>query len=428
VPLIFINRYFYPDHSATSQLLSDLAFELASVGETVTVLTSRQSYGDAEARLPAEETTGGVRIVRIWTTRFGRSNLFGRAIDYLTFYVSAALRLFRLTRRGDILIAKTDPPMLSVIAAPIARLKGARLVNWLQDLFPEVAEAVGVGASPLMRGFYGLLRSLRDASLRTASMNVVLGERMAERVAAAGVKATTIIPNWSDGREIRPVARSENVLRKEWGLDGCFVVGYSGNLGRAHEYRTLIDAIALIEETVPAHPDAEPVAWLFIGGGALYERFREEVAARGLTSVVFKPYQPRERLSESLSAADVHLVSLKPELEGLIVPSKFYGVAAVGRPTLFIGDAHGEIAIVVARHDCGLCVGEGQSRALSQAIAALAADPPRREAMGANARRAFETHYDKTIAFQSWRTILRDVEGGKVSSPQDDASAERRNA
>jgi glycosyltransferase involved in cell wall biosynthesis len=412
VPLIFINRYFYPDHSATSQLLSDLAFELASVGETVTVLTSRQSYGDAEARLLAEETTGGVRIVRIWTTRFGRSNLFGRAIDYLTFYISAAFRLFRLTRRGDVLIAKTDPPMLSVIAAPIARLKGARLVNWLQDLFPEVAEAVGVGTNPVMKGSYGLMRALRNASLRAASMNVVLGEHMAERVQAAGVTraAITIIPNWSDGREIRPVARSENALRKAWGLDGRFVVGYSGNLGRAHEYRTLIDAIALIEESAPK--DAEPVAWLFIGGGALFERFREEVAARGLTSVVFKPYQPRERLSESLSVADVHLVSLKPELEGLIVPSKFYGVAAVGRPTLFIGDTQGEIATVVARHDCGLSVAEGNSRALADALLALATDLPRREAMGANARRAFETHYDKRVAFDAWRKVLSGVEGG----------------
>jgi glycosyltransferase involved in cell wall biosynthesis len=411
VPLIFINRYFYPDHSATSQLLSDLAFELASAGETVTVLTSRQSYGDAEARFPSDETIRGVRIVRIWTTRFGRSNLFGRAIDYLTFYVSAAFRLFRLTRPGDVLIAKTDPPMLSVIAAPIARFKGARLVNWLQDLFPEVAEAVGVGTNPVMRGSYGLMRALRNASLRAASMNVVLGERMAERVEAAGIQAITIIPNWSDGREIRPVARSDNVLRKEWGLDGRFVVGYSGNLGRAHEYRTLIDAIALIEETVPAHPDAEPVAWLFIGGGALYEHFRDEVAARGLASVVFKPYQPREHLSDSLSAADVHLVSLKPELEGLIVPSKFYGVAAVGRPTIFIGDTHGEIATVLARHDCGLSVAEGDSQALADAIQALSTDPSRREAMGANARRAFETHFDKQVAFDAWRKVLSNVEG-----------------
>jgi glycosyltransferase involved in cell wall biosynthesis len=302
--------------------------------------------------------------------------------------------------------------MLSVIAAPIARLKGARLVNWLQDLFPEVAEAVGVGANSVMKGSYGLMRALRNASLRAASMNVVLGEHMAERVEAAGVTraAITIIPNWSDGREIRPVARSENALRKAWGLDGRFVVGYSGNLGRAHEYRTLIDAIALIEESAPK--DAEPVAWLFIGGGALFERFREEVAARGLTSVVFKPYQPRERLSESLSVADVHLVSLKPELEGLIVPSKFYGVAAVGRPTLFIGDTQGEIATVVARHDCGLSVAEGNSRALADALLALATDLPRREAMGANARRAFETHYDKRVAFDAWRKVLSGVEGG----------------
>ena len=159
------------------------------------------------------------------------------------------MHLLRLARSGDVIIAKTDPPMLSVIAAPIARLKGAKLVNWLQDLFPEVAEAVGVGANPVMRALYGVMRRLRNASLRAAAMNVVLGKRMAERVAACGVPSDriTIIPNWSDGHLVRPVARAANSLREEWGLTGRFVVGYSGNLGRAHEYQTLLDAIALCE-------------------------------------------------------------------------------------------------------------------------------------------------------------------------------------
>ncbi len=147
--LIFLNRYFYPDHSATSQLLSDLAFALASEGQTVTIITSRLSYDDPGLSLPPQETIRGVHINRIWTTRFGRTNLVGRAIDYLTFYGAAAWRLGRLARSGDVIIAKTDPPMLSVIAAPIARWRGAKLVNWLQDLFPEVAEAVGPGGGIL---------------------------------------------------------------------------------------------------------------------------------------------------------------------------------------------------------------------------------------------------------------------------------------
>ncbi len=168
--LIFLNRYFYPDHSATSQLLSDLAFALASEseGQTVTVITSRQSYDDPSLSLPPREAIRGVDVKRIWTTRFGRTNLVGRAIDYLTFYVSAAWALGRLARSGDVIIAKTDPPMLSVIAAPIARWRRAKLINWLQDLFPEVAQAVGPGGGGTMTPLYRAMAYLRDRSLRSA--------------------------------------------------------------------------------------------------------------------------------------------------------------------------------------------------------------------------------------------------------------------
>jgi glycosyltransferase involved in cell wall biosynthesis len=411
--LIFVNRFYFPDHSATSQLLSDLTFALASRGQSVTVLTSRQRYDSEAIELPPHDIVEGVRVVRVWTTRFGRMNLVGRAIDYLTFYLFSAVQLLRLARPGDVIISKTDPPMLSVIAAPVARLKGAKLVNWLQDLFPEVAEAVGVGANPIMRGLYGVMRRLRNASLRAADVNVVLGQRMAERVAACRVPGDriAIIPNWSDGHLVRPVARAANSLREEWGLTDRFVVGYSGNLGRAHEYKTLLDAIALCE-TAPTPAAREPIVWLFIGDGALYKAFEREVRERGFKSGVFKPYQPRERLSDSLSAADVHLVSLRPALEGLIVPSKFYGVAAVRRATIFIGDRAGEIAGIIAEHDCGLTVAEGDAAALARIIQDLAGAPARLEEMGSNARRTFEENFDKPIAIAAWTDLLARLHDG----------------
>ena len=142
--IIFINRYFHPDHSATSQILSDLAFALGKRGKLICVITSRQLYDAPEIRLPGRETISNVVVYRVWTSRFGQHNLVGRAIDYLTFYLSAAWTLWKVSRRGDIIVAKTDPPMLSVVTAPIARMRRANLVNWLQDLFPEVLEALDV--------------------------------------------------------------------------------------------------------------------------------------------------------------------------------------------------------------------------------------------------------------------------------------------
>jgi hypothetical protein len=146
-------------------MLSDLTFALAAGDRRVLVITGRQRYDAPDESLPARETVNGVEVHRVWTSRFGRANLPGRALDYATFYVAAAWRLWRMARRGDVVVAKTDPPMLSVMAAPICRLRGAVLVNWLQDIFPETAEALGVGGR-LARIPFGAMRLLRNRQHR----------------------------------------------------------------------------------------------------------------------------------------------------------------------------------------------------------------------------------------------------------------------
>jgi glycosyltransferase involved in cell wall biosynthesis len=404
VQLIFVNRYFHPDHSATSQMLSGIAFALAAEGHDVHVVTSRQRYDAPGDVLPASEMADGVAITRVWTSRFGRNNLLGRAFDYLTFYLAATLALWRLSRRGDVIVAKTDPPMMSVLAAPVARWRRAHLVNWLQDVFPEVAEGLGMSRGLLVRMAFAAMRRLRDRSLRAAAANVVLGERMAERLAALGMDGarTHIIPNWADGVLVRPVESAVNALRNDWGLAGKFVVGYSGNLGRAHDVATMLDAIAITERSSLS----DRIVWLFIGGGAQLATMQQEAKSRGLSSVAFRPYQPAERLAESLSAADVHLISLRPELEGLIVPSKFYGIAAAGRATIFIGDADGEIARALRRDNAGLCVAQGNGMSLAEAVLALATEPHRCWSMGENARAAFDRDYDKALAIEKWRLLI----------------------
>lgn len=400
--VIFINRYFHPDTSATSQMLSDLAFALAETQPGITVITSSQLYDAPDVRLAAHEVVSGVDIHRLATTRFGRHNLIGRALDYLTFYISAAIALWRLAGRGDVIVAKTDPPVISILAAPIAWLKGATLVNWLQDVFPEVAGALGVGGGATGPAF-ALLRTLRNRSLKAAAANVVLGERMKGLIAQTGVEPQRIrvIANWADGKLVAPIPPGSNALRKDWGLQDKFVVGYSGNLGRAHETATMLEAMSILE--APQPPKA---AFVFLGGGALMPELKRGIKERHLQSVHFKPYQPRERLSESLSVADVHLVSLLPELEGLIVPSKIYGIAAAGRPAINIGDKDGEVARLLRTYDFGVTVAPGDGRGLAEIISQLAADHDVCQRFGANARAAFDTAFDKSFAVASWRDLL----------------------
>ena len=399
--VIFINRYFAPDISATSQMLSDLCFALARRGFEIEVVTSRMAYDAAEVQLPARESLNGVAVHRVWTTRFGRASLPGRACDYLSFYFSALWALFMLVGRGDVIVAKTDPPLISVVAAIVARLKGARLVNWLQDVFPEVALHLGVVRPG---GLLGLLRRIRNWSLKAARFNVAIGSRMAKLLVAEGAdpESVVVIHNWADGTLITPVQRADNPLRQAWGLREQFVVGYSGNLGRAHEFETMLGAAAILAA------DAS-VTFLFIGGGRGNEQLRDAAAARGVTNLQFQPYQPQNLLAQSLSVPDVHLVSLLPNMEGLIVPSKIYGIAAAGRPCIFIGDVDGEIAELNRAGGFGVAIRPGDSQALADAIRALRADPEQRQTQMLGARKYFEEHHTTQHSVARWEALLHSM-------------------
>lgn len=347
-------------------MATDLAFHLASRGFEVAAIASRQRYDDPRARL-ASGTANGVRIVRVWSTRFGRAGLFGRALDYLSFYASAFVAMLR--ERNAVLIAMTDPPLTSVLAA----MTGKRVVNWIQDLFPEVAESLGIRAPRV-------LRKVRDWSLRRARVNVAIGDLMAARV-----PKPVVIHNWADAA-LRPLPRPQS---------DAFLVGYSGNLGRAHEFETILGAMLAL-------PD---VRFVFTGGGAQFEAVKRAAGA----NAEFRSYVPREQLSESLSSVDAHLVSLQPSLEGLIVPSKFYGILAVARPAIFIGARDGELARIIDEHRCGVVVEPGDVEALTRAIARLASNREEAAAMGRRGRELYLARFAPEHAFAAWERVLREV-------------------
>jgi colanic acid biosynthesis glycosyl transferase WcaI len=399
--LVFVNRYFYPDESATAQLLADLTFALAAGGYEVHVVCSRQLYGAPEARLAAKENVRGVVVHRIWTTRFGRRLLLGRALDYATFYATCGMALLALLHKRDIVVAKTDPPLISMVAALAARCKGALLINWLQDIFPEVASHLG--ANPLPRPLDRALRSLRDASLRSAEVNILLGSRMLEYVGArVPPSKCRVIENWADPGAVRPKGACDSELRTRLGLGGKFVIGYSGNLGRAHEIETLLEAAESLRSD-------DRIAFLFIGGGVKMTELKSSVEKRRLTNFHFLAYQPREQLEDSLAAADVHLASLIPSLEGLIVPSKFYGILAAGRPVVFIGDPDGELARIITQSQCGYAVAAGDSGSLLAAVELLRTTAGLRLSMGLAARELLCSRFSTRHAIKRWIATLEEV-------------------
>jgi len=406
---IFVNRFFCPDHSATSQILSDLAFHLANAGRDVHVVTSTQIYDDPKAGLPVSEIIDGVHVHRVPSTGFGRDKLLGRSIDYISFYQSMWRCLVALARPGDIIVTKTDPPLTSVVAMTAARRNGARLVNWLQDIYPETAIALGV---PFIRGpLAASLVALRNRSLREAEATVVVGDLMARKVETLGAPASRVhvIPNWCNDEEIQPVPQAKNPLRPAWGLAGQFVLGYSGNLGRAHEFETVLAAAERLRN--------EPqFIFLMIGGGKRFDELSRAVKRQGLTSSFrFTPYQEQKMLSNSLAVADAHWLSLNPKLEGLIVPSKFYGIAAAGKPIIVIGDKNGEIARRVQQHGCGIVVAPGDTDAMIDALRLLANAPRTISEMGRQARAMLDAHFTRQKALQRWSGLLDQLDNASAS-------------
>ena len=419
--ILLLNRFFFPDQSPTSELLSDLAFALSDRNFQVTVITSRLRYDDRDARLCPNEIVRGVEIRRTWSLRFRQDRLIGRGLEYLSFYLSAGLCLWWVARAGDVIVSKTDPPLLSILAAAIARIRGARLINWLQDLFPEVAERLEV-AGAAAHSVFRQLQRLRNRSLRSAAMNVVPGIGMAKTLEQEGIAPDRIqvIPNWSDGASITPISPEANELRARWDLGSLLVVGYAGNFGRAHDFETIIQTMTLHQQRArlaPADDMMHQIVFLLVGGGAQREKLAREIAMRKLNNVRLHPYQPRELLAELLGAADIHLVSLRPELEGLMVPSKFYGITAAARPAIFIGSTKGEIAQLVEETKCGVTIESGDSEGLLSRIVDLARNPALMRAMGSRARSAFEARWEKRHALAKWQAVI-DAASPRVSDPR----------
>jgi glycosyltransferase involved in cell wall biosynthesis len=399
--IVFVNRFFYPDESATSRLTSSLAFALAEAGWTVHVVTGRR-FHNREWLPKAADEVAGVVVHRIWSSSFARTRLIGRGLEYLTFHMSAWWHIRHLARLGAVVVACTDPPLLSITAMLAVARSDAILVNWIHDLFPEAAIQLGLLDS--RRFLARALCQMRDISLRKAHWNVVPTWRMAEPLLKRGISpsALPIIHYWSDGETIRPIERACNPLLREWGLEDKFVVGYSGNLGRVHEFATILDAAQGLR-------NQGDIVFLFIGDGHWRGWVESEARRRGLENVIMKPLQPRERLADSLSVPELHLVSLLPRLEACSVPSKLYGILAAGRPTLFVGDLDGEVARIITEGGCGAAVAIGDDYSLARRITELAGSAALRRRMGENARVLFETTFNQEIGIGKWRHLLTDT-------------------
>ena len=403
---IFINRFFYPDESATSQILTDLAFYLGEQQKEVLVIASDAGYVGERKMLKARDQVGGIDIRRIRSLPFRHNSLLGRVCNFSIFYIGVVFHLLAIAGRNDLVICKTDPPLGLIPAYIAARAKSARFANWVQDVFPETALALGLTWG--LRPFLECARVLRDTVWRKSDFNVVIGELMKDFLLCKGCEPEKIkvIPNWADDTMITPISKTQSNSRSVWGLDPQkLVFAYSGNLGRAHDVATVTAAMRALEPE-----KKEDIPLLIVGGGALLGSIAAQAQRGELTNVLLQEHQPREQLSDSLAAGDVHWISLNPALEGYVVPSKFYGICAAGRPIIFVGSADGEIARLIRRFDCGFVIPPGNGRKLADLLTSLSDDPRKIEKLGSNARALIDNGNSRQTRLDEWLALLEETE------------------
>lgn len=394
--VLVLNRCYYPDVEATGQLLAELCADLACVHE-VTVIAGQPNFLHLPGRggLIERDQHEGVQILRTRNLRFSKKSFLGRVVGLLSYVVLAAAASL-VQPRPDLIIVETDPPVLGAIGVFLKWWHRCPLIYYLQDLFPEVGLIMG----RLRPGLLSiLLRWLTQLGLTRADRVVVLGDDMRRRVLQRGIAKgkIAVVPNWIDTDQVQP-CKDDNPRRHEWGLQGQFAVVYSGNLGLSQNLEPVLAAAAALR--------GENVTFLLIGEGAAKARLMEQATAAGLDNVYFLPYQPKDRLAESLSAADLHLIPLRRGLAGCIVPSKLYGILASGTAYLAAVDADSEVARITREAQTGLLIAPDEAEPLIDALRWCLTHRGELTAMGQRGREVAVREFDRRRSVARFEEVI----------------------
>jgi colanic acid biosynthesis glycosyl transferase WcaI len=371
--ILLVNQYYPPDTSATANI-ARLVVETLARRHQVTVLSGRPSYdptGYHPYYLLRTETNGAVRIRRVGSTAYPRHRMKRRVSNYLS-YLSLAAPV-GLATPADLVMSMTDPPIAGLLGASIARARRLPFVYNIRDLYPDMAlggEIVGKGR------LIDRWEQMHRWALRRASRVIVLGDDMRERVASKGIDPKRIVVVRDGAMLSDPVSSDGHPATAAIREGYQFVALHAGNLGFYGAWKTLVDAAREVQ--------SEGAGLVFVGGGA--QQGRVEELAAGIRGVRLLPFRPAAEIPYVLAAADVHVITVRRGLEGVVVPSKLYGILAAGRPILAVTPPKSDVARIVTAAGCGLVADPDDSTSVVAAIREMRANPEKLREMGRKAR------------------------------------------
>jgi glycosyltransferase involved in cell wall biosynthesis len=377
---LLLNQTFHPDVASTGQHLADLAAGLVERGHAVTVVTCRRGYDEPETLFARHETWRGIKIRRVGSMGLGKQKKWRRIIDCLSFAILSFAEALLCGRRG-VVVALTSPPFISLVGLWVARLYRSRFVYWVMDLNPDEAIAAG-WLRPDSPGSK-VLEWFSRLSLRGADRVIALDRFMFERIIAKGVapERISIVPPWSHDPLICFDGAGRERFRCEHGLEGKFVVMYSGNHSPCHPLHTVVEAARRLA-------DQPEIVFCFVGGGTEFRRIRalmrsgapgesKTIRSRSALNIRCIPYQPLSDLSASLSAADLHLVVMGNAFVGLVHPCKIYNILRVGAPLIYVGPRPSPLFDIVLEMDTSGYLSHGDVDGLIRHIQRLRLSPKR---------------------------------------------------
>lgn len=388
--IVIITPYFWPILCAATHLMKALAEGLVEEGHRVTVLTN--GFGARTRATPDEPPMKG-HIHRAWNPFLQRLGVIAKCCEYTWFSIFFLLRGLGV-RKIDIIFVASNPPLAGLPAALLARLKGAKLVYNLQDIFPD--SAVVAGILPAGGRAYRWLRKAEEATYRVSDLVVSISPSFSEYVEALvpGTPVATI-PNWVDTDHIRPMAEAEEPAIATFRGGGGFVVQYAGNIGFMQNLETLL----LAAEELKRYPD---IRFVFIGNGNAKVAMEDLARQRGLANCIFLPLQPLERVPAVYNACDVGVIPLKPGAARIAVPSKTWNYLAVGRPVVGCVEADSPLAEAIRESRSGSVVPASDPAHLAQVILAYRNAPDRVRVEGRQGRAYAEANLSRRAAIQRY--------------------------
>ena len=400
--LTLVSQYFYPEMISTGHILTELVVELAKKGIKASVICAQPTYY-SNHKIDKDITYKGMAIRRTINTQFDKNSLKGKLFNSFSFFVGTLWML--LKEQGDNpLVLVTNPPFLGLVGLIYKILKRRPYILIIHDLYPDIAVNMGyIGHDSLVAQVW---KKINQWIYHSASFIVVLGRDVQNRIRgqlpAKQHRKVEFIPNWADPELIFPIDQSRNPFINELGLNGKFLVQYSGNMGLTHDMETIIEAAQTLRHD-------ESIHFVLIGGGGKLAKIKKMVRGYSLKNVTFLPYQPRDTLKYSLCSSHVSLISLERGAEGLSVPSKLYGIMASGRPIIAIMPENTEVAFTLKEFKCGIVIPPKDILSMAKATTWLKKNESERKAMGLRAHMAFSKYFTVQRCAEQYNCLLKQI-------------------